>query len=110
MHNAVQCDINFDDEHGNEIALGDVAVISNLKNRVYLNGTGSSVFPEQAEMVYGALDKFSTWPLRRRTWSSHGKRALWQPSQRAVQRGVRRGVCRAGFPEPSLGIRGRNRR
>ena len=39
VHNAIQCNIHFD-EHGNEIAPGDVAVISNQKkNKVDLNGT-----------------------------------------------------------------------
>ena len=39
VHNAIQCNIDFDDEHGKEIASGDVAVISKLRNRVDLNGT-----------------------------------------------------------------------
>ena len=39
VHNAIQCNIDFDDEHDIEIAPGDVAVTSNLKNRVDLNGT-----------------------------------------------------------------------
>ena len=39
MHNAIQRNIDFDNEHDNEIAQGDVAVISNLKNRVDFNGT-----------------------------------------------------------------------
>ena len=39
VHNAIHCNIDFDDEHDNEIALGDVAVISNLKKGVDLNGT-----------------------------------------------------------------------
>ena len=38
VHNAIQYNIDFDDEHDNEIVPGDVAVISNLKNRVDLNG------------------------------------------------------------------------
>ena len=37
VHNAIQCNID-DDEYDNETAPGDVAVISNLKNRVDLNG------------------------------------------------------------------------
>ena len=39
VHNAIQCNTDFDDKHDNEIAPGDVAVISNLKNRLDLNGT-----------------------------------------------------------------------
>ena len=39
VHNAIRCNIDFDDEHDNEIAPEDVAFFSNLKNRVDLNST-----------------------------------------------------------------------
>ena len=83
MHNTIL------DEHGNEIAPEDVAVISNLNNRVDLKGTFGLVRvknPEQAEMRCTVH-----WTISRRghfgeeLGSSHGKGAGWQPSQRAVQ-------------------------
>ena len=60
VHNAIQCNID-DDEYDNEIAPGDVAVISNLKNRVDLIGTFGLVREYVlSKQRWGALDKFST--------------------------------------------------
>ena len=112
MHNAIQCNIDFDDEHDNEIAPGDVAVISSLKNRVDFNGTLGLVrvfIPSKQRWGVRCAGQVLDVAIAAKNLVRVTAKGVGG-SLRAVQHRARRGVCRAGLLEPSFGIRGRSRR